>query len=213
MRVNRFLTFAVMSAMVTVQASAAVYTYANWSSQPDATHVDGTIAGIGVHYTGQVAFAQLNNTGTFYWTQYSPPPYTSGTVSNGPGTSDIIAQSLTSSNRIDFDTPVWNPIMDICSMGRTYLPVQYRFNQSFSILSNGYGYWGSGTLTDLGGNVLEGAEAHGTIQFSGLVSSIIWEATPDEDWHGVTVGIVPEPASIAALGLGAMMILRRRRTR
>ncbi|MBI5705799.1 MAG: PEP-CTERM sorting domain-containing protein [Armatimonadetes bacterium] len=212
MRVNRLSTLAAVLCALSVQAAAAVYTYANWSSQPDGGHVDGTIAGIGVHYTGEVYFANLNNTGVYYWTQYSPPPYTSATVSNGPGTTDIIGQSVSGVNRIDFDSPVMNPIMAICSMGQPGLPVTYSFNQSFTILSYGSGYWGSGTLTDLGGNVLEGREGHGTIQFSGAVSSIIWEVSPDEGWHGITVGIVPEPTSLVTLSLGGLALLRRRRS-
>ncbi|MBI5705797.1 MAG: PEP-CTERM sorting domain-containing protein [Armatimonadetes bacterium] len=198
-------------------ASCAIYNYATWTDTPDATHVNGTVMGIGLHFAGVYMDAQLNNTGTYYWTQGSPPPYTSAQVSNGPATRDVIRlRAVSSLNRIEFDSPVGNPIMDVLSLGRNGGPVRYTFNQPFTILSEGQGYFGNGTLTNPSGNILEGREGHGTIMFSGNVSSIEWTVDVAEFWHGFTIGAVPpvpEPSSLLGLCLGVAVAGRLRLTR
>ncbi|KPJ90149.1 MAG: hypothetical protein AMJ53_14715, partial [Gammaproteobacteria bacterium SG8_11] len=56
--------------------------------------------------------------------------------------------------------------------------------------------------------ILTGNELHAAIQFNGLVSQITWTSSPNEYWHGFTFGqvtgstSVPEPTSLALLGLG-----------
>ena len=185
----------------------------------------GTLAygggSVAVTYSGEVRadFTQTSG-GTNYWSPDTP--YLSPTVSNAPPAADIITlvgPDVAFVNTITFSTPILDPVMAIVSLGQPGFSVFYEFDQPFTVLSFGPGFWGGpGTLTDIGGNVLEGVEGHGVIQFSGAVSSISWTVPVPEDWHGFTVGApVPEPTTAGLLGLAlaglAAMRARRRSTR
>ena len=104
-------------------------------------------------------------------------------------------------------------------MGRAQFPVHYDFDTPFDVLSSGPGYWGGpGTLTELPGNVLEGVEGHGVIQFHGTIETLSWTIPETEVWHGFTIGETPEPSSMVLLVLGMVPVvgrfcLGRRRTR
>jgi len=167
-----------------------------------------------VGYRGDVTFAQLGS-GTNYWTEGSPAPYTGNAlVDNAPTASELIALSHSGIvNTVTFSQAVVNPIMAIVSQGRPTLPVSYDFDTPFTLLSEGQGYWGDGTYSLGAGDVLIGNELHAVIQFSGTISSISWVAGPDEYWHGFTMGaVVPEPHSILLLGIGVLAFVLRRRT-
>lgn len=178
--------------------------WVDWTDADNAT-VTGVVDGIAVTYRGPREFAQLNG-GTNYWNPSTP--YTSATVPNAPGTSDIIGLSFTGGTLL-FSEAVTNPVMAIVSLGGGP-ETKWNFNAPFQILSQGAGFWGNGPLTNPSGNTLAGREGHGTIQFIGTFTSISWSIENGESWAGFTVA-VPAPGTAAVAALGLVGSARRRR--
>jgi len=213
-------------------ASAAPVVWTDWTAEPAASTVTGTLNGIGVTYTGPYSFAQLG-TGTNYWTEpappgpgYGPPPYTSNTVvDNAPTPAEMVALSQAGTHRVVFASPITDLVMALVSVGTPSVTVTYSFNQDFSLLSTGYGFWNQATstnglppyvLTRTGSGVMTGVEGHGALLFAGPVTSLTWTTNPSENWHGITFGVpVPEPSTYALMlaGLLVMGFVARRRTR
>ncbi len=151
-------------------------------------------------------------------------PYTSTLVDNIPTGTDIIALSSAGNQTLQFSQAVANPVFSYVSLNGN----GYAFNQDFDILSFGNGspnddcgYWGCGTssksIVDLGGGnfeyqLLGTGEPHGTIRFKGAFDTVSWRSLSSENWNGFTVGVqgtaaevfpsVPEPATLALMGLG-----------
>lgn len=219
---------AALSTLFFSQAHANV-SWTDWLFHvPGATTglAQGTVlsGNVGVTYTGQVlANTQTSDAiGIDYWRGGQTPPgtspYTSSTVHNAPPAAEVITLMGgpgSGTNTITFSTAVLNPVMAILSLGQPNLPVRYSFDQDFTVLSSGTGYWGGepGSLSNDGNDLLLGREGHGTIQFSGLVSSISWVASPGEFWHGFQIGVIPEPETYALMlaGLGLLGFVARRR--
>lgn len=191
---------------------ADTVTWVDWTSATS-TSATGTVAGVTINFSGNINPAAQTSGGTNFWAT-NPSTYTSPpTVDNSPPDSDIIrltGGTSTGTQTLTFSQPVVNPVMAILSLGQPGAPVQYNFDAGFTILNNGPGFFGNGALTALPGNILQGQEGHGIIQFNGTFSSISWTIPTAEFWHGFQVGIhevagpnpVPEPTTMLLLGTG-----------
>lgn len=212
--------------MILVAAGAAsagpiIWTDWTFAVQGDPGAASGTLGGVNVSYAGDVAASTQIAGGANYWSPDTP--YLSSTVSNAPPCCDIITLDSATAptalpNKLTFSTPLVNPILAIVSLGQTGLTVDYNFDQSFTILSTGTGFFGGGpnSLTNPSGNILHGVEGHGAIQFTGTFSSISWTTSADEYWHGFQVGVaadaVPDAGSTMLLfstAAGLLAIVRR----
>jgi hypothetical protein len=216
MKLHLFVTAAAMVASAAnVQAATVLWT--DWTQQPTANVVVGTVAGVGVTYTGPRLFAQITGGGTDYWvTTNLPTSYTQGIVNRPVGT-DIIALNAGGTKTITFASPVTDVFMALTSWNG----VTVTFDRPFTVVSQGAGFWGTGTFgvngtsTGFTGN----SEVHGVLKFAGTMTSLTFTDT-SENWHGFTIGIgqaggvVPEPQSWAMLIAGFGLVgatMRRRR--
>lgn len=213
--VNRIFTSSLLL-LGSSQVLAGYIDWTDWTASDSATYATGTVGGVSIDYTGTLSFSQLG-TGTNYWTEYSPAPYTgNAVVDNAPTAAEMLALNLASNNTITFGQTVLNPLMAIVSQGQAPQPVTYDFDTAFTVLSEGHGYWGDGTYTLGAGDQLTGVELHGVIQFHGAVNSISWTST-QENWHGFTFGLVenatdvPEPGGLILLTLGLLGLVKRSR--
>ncbi len=221
--------------------SGATYHYTDWTT---ANVAGGTASGVitlpdsstvSVNFEavyasgapGSLHFAQTNG-GTNYWNPSTP--YISSQVDNAPPGTDLLALMGGQNQiyRVTLGAAIKDPIMAIVSLGSPSIPTTYDFDSPFTIVSQGAGYWGgsSTSLSILPGDVLRGAEGHGTIQFIGTFSTFSWVVPTPENWHGFTFGVrttvaleppaVPDSAStlpLLALAAGAMLMVRRRLVR
>lgn len=223
----RKLIATIIISMFATLGRAGVIEWADWTAS-DLEGATGSVAGVGLDFTGALVFAQLEDgvmagTGagasTDYWTEGVPAPYTgNAVVDNRPPAFELLAFNLDSFNSLVFDSPVEDPVMAIVSQGRPNVSVTYDFDTPFTLLSEGRGFWGDGTFSLGPGDVLIGNELHAVIQFHGVVSQINWFST-EEFWHGFTIGIpsaeTPEPGMVLLFGPGVIAMLgatNRRRT-
>lgn len=215
---------AMLAAGMTVSGAASAATTVNWAdltSTDNSTYAKGTISvgadtvDVSINGTG-FANVQTNNSGTNYWVPSAP--YTSGSVANAPGTTDIVEFNQGGTKTITFSQAVTNPYLALVSWnGNTFTT-----SDPFTVISQGCGYWGCGTFANVTSTGFTGSdELHGIIQFNGTFTSISFTDTT-ENWHGITVGIagiaggVPEPATWAMMIIGFGLVgatMRRRAQR
>ncbi|MCU6498056.1 PEP-CTERM sorting domain-containing protein [Rugamonas sp. A1-17] len=149
-----------------------------------------------------------------------PSSFTNAEVTNTPGSNGTILMTGGNAtvNNFHFSQAVIDPYIDVFSVGQGGVPVSFVFlNGSLTILSQGTGHWGGGTLTN-SGLVVTGFEGNGLLKFSGSYTDISFVTPNSEYYYGATVGAaitaeVPEPETYATLmaGLGLLGVLARRR--
>ena len=220
------LALAVLAAAA-VPSHAGTVDWANWTSSGTQVVNGNAVAGsstVGITFSGNYSFAQLNNTGFNYW-QSPATPYLSGAVSNAPANSDIIGLSDAGTFTITFSAPVVNPLIGLVSWNGANVTFGGGTDtQTYDIqyLSSDCGYWGCGSYGSPTATSFTGVgELHGVIELLGTYSSITFTDSTSEYWHGLTVGFeslattVPEPAGAPLMlaGLGALAFALRRRLR
>lgn len=236
-RVARGLV-AVAGVFFAISASAVPYYYTDWTSwNPGAGTAVGTItpsggAPVTVHFDA----IRSNGTNGSFMGVYGPSIWTpvntfiSTQVDNA---STFEALQLVGENnmtyRVTLSEIIKDPLMAITTLGSGSIPATYDFNAPFTILSQGPTCcWGGGPnqLTQ-SGNSLTGREGAGSIQFIGNYSTFSWTMPNSEYWHAFTFGIrttealeptppsngIPEPASLALMGIGLAVIASLQRKR
>lgn len=189
--------------------------WADWQTVTNA-RVDGTVGSLSVSFVGPIALTPLvgapgeQNFWAAFPASYAAP---AAGVPNAPATSDMIrvsgnANAVAATYMIRFSELVTNPVMAIASLGGPPTPTRFDFgSQPFVLLNQGPGFWGTGTLTQIG-NVLEGKEGNGVIRLSGSMNTILFSMPTPEVWTGFTVGIevaaVPVPPSTGTSVKGAL---------
>lgn len=213
---NKQAAVVVAALLASSAASSAVITWTDWGAVKHGV-ATGTINApsgtVNVSYSDSYSFVQTG-CGIAYW---SPGTYNG--AFNKPFDCDIVALNAGGTKTISFDTAVTNPYLALQSWNGNTV----RFDAAFDVVSNGSGYWGSGTPIVDGDDMgfFGSGEVHAILRFNGTFNSISFTDT-SEDWHGFTVGIadranvVPAPATLAlvlpalALVLGGAAARRRR---
>lgn len=216
----RVLTAAAALLMLSAAPAAAVpVNWTDWTSA-SANQVAGSVqvgsTAVSVTFNGTYSFAQTG-TGTNYWTEGSPAPYTSGTVDNAPPASELIGLNTGGTFTLDFGQSILNPIIALVSWNGNVVS----FSGPIETVSEGRGYWGDGAFANVTSNGFTGSgELHGIVRVLGNYTQISVTHT-SENWHGLTVGVeglsptpeIPLPLPLALLGTGvaALAIVGRRK--
>jgi hypothetical protein len=208
-------------------AQAVEVVWADWTSATSTT-ATGTLATstpISIEFSSPSGFGFVQTgTGTNYWTEPNAAarPYTGGVEENAPPAAELIALSSAGTKTIKFGEAISGLYLAIISWNGNAAS----FDQPFTVISQGQGYWGNGSITLGAGNTfVASGEPHGIIYFPGTFSSLTFTDTSNEYWHGLTIGVemlasevpggVPEPTTWAMMiaGFGLVGTALRRRPR
>jgi hypothetical protein len=201
---------AAFAATALVAPASAAIQWADLTGQPSSNTVVGTVAGVGVTYTGDVNFVQLAG-GTDYWNPFPSADRPTGT--------DIISINNGGTKTVTFASAVTDVYLALNSWnGQDAV-----FDHPYTVVAQGCGYWGCGVVagTSTSTELFASGELHGIIQFAGPITTLSFTDV-SENWHGIQIGIgsvagaVPEPATwalvLAGFGLTGAALRRRAKT-
>ena len=200
-------------------SALAAVNWIDWSTVNSGTLNTGS-GTTSVTLTGSTP-ASLTNGDYYYNNANTGYTAASGTY-GGLNPTDMLQVINSSSYTINFGgASILNPYLALVSIGQTGLPVTYTFTgpngaAPVSVVSYGSNYWGYGSYT-VNGNQFTGREYNGILQLAGSFTSLTVTTNPGENWHGFNIGVsttaVPEPATMALMGLGLVGIgaIRRRK--
>jgi hypothetical protein len=198
------------------RVSASTINWTDWTTAIVGTpgSASGTVNGIGVTYIGEVDSNTVINGTTPDWSNPASS-FIGGTVDNSPSSvGDIITLTgATGTNTLTFASALVNPVFAIWSLGAPGSAASFTFNLAPTFEAGGSDVYGGGPIT-VSGDVVNGVEGSGVVQFTGTITSISWTDTT-EFYYGFTVGeaSTPEPGTIALLGAGIAGLAMMRRFR
>lgn len=183
--------------------------WVDWSTKNSGALTIGS-ANVGVTLTGLAD--NLVNGDYYYNNQYTGFTSPTGTY-GGLNPSDMIQERFSGRVIITFSEAILNPYIALVSVGQ---PGSYNVNYAFqnlqapiAVKSFGSNYWGYGGYS-INGSTFSGHEFNGILQLAGTYSSLSFDISPNEYWHGFNIGAdstsapVPEPGTMMLLGVGVL---------
>ncbi len=194
-------------ALAATGAQAVQVTWVDWTSAT-ANSAEGTLTVDG--RTIDVSFANSvnnnfvqTNSGDDYWLfrdDTFSSAYTTDDCSDAalcaddaPTGPDIVALTPAGTRTVTFSETVEDVYFAFVSWN---IPGNATFSTDLLGLTNGAGYWGSGSYSVSGSTFSPAGEAHGTLLLPGSLDGFSFDS-PGENWHGFTVGVAgtaPPPA-------------------
>lgn len=208
----KYLIFGLLLFSISASASALPVTWTDWDNITS-TGATGNLGGVGVTVSSTILNGpSQTDCGTNYWTEPNSlnPAYTGGDLDTAPTNCEQIGINSATSVTVSFDQTINNLYMALLSVGQPNFTVTYDFDTSFTVDSDGIGYWsfangGNPGPYSLGaGDTISMNEFHGVLEFDYPITSLSFTTNPGENWHAFTFGTtdVPEPSILALFGLG-----------